>query len=69
MDRDVPHIFTNGNPTRYNHLFCPDYLGHFNILGGSIAQIIKNALKSNIWHFFDAPPPAISHHLSGFSFH
>jgi len=26
-------------------------LDHFNILGGSIAQIIKNALKSNILAF------------------
>jgi len=30
----------------------------------SKAQI---AAKPTFWHFFDAPQPAISHHLSGFS--
>jgi len=38
LDRDFPHIFINSNLTRYNKLFNADYLHHFNILGGSIAQ-------------------------------
>jgi hypothetical protein len=41
--RISPYIFINGNPTYYNTLFYPNYLDHFNILGGSIAQVIKNA--------------------------
>ena len=45
-------IFINGYPTRYNTLFYPNCLDHFRILGGSIAQTIKNALKSNILALF-----------------
>jgi len=29
--RDFPYIFINGNPIRYNTLFYPNYLDHFNI--------------------------------------
>jgi hypothetical protein len=48
LNRDFPHIFMDGNPTRHNSLY-PNHVDHFNIPGGSIAQIIKNALKSNIY--------------------
>jgi hypothetical protein len=46
--QDFPYILINGNPTRYNIFFYPNYLDHFNILGGSIAQIMKYALTQHL---------------------